>query len=298
MPLSTDHPAPRTLGALIEDRLGSLAAITVGSDLAEAILAGTHEITLNPEQLDDPLGTDRHAEWQTDDAFTALKESIQQNGQDMPIRVWPTDPAWRPDPLAPLDTAGTRFQIVAGRRRTAACAVLGRTVRAVIAPRSKSASPDETRFEMLCQRFRENDARENLSPFERLTSIAELFETRAAIEGETLNAATFAKSLGIAQSAVSRAKSLARNRAAIEAICETPHALSYRGIESAIARIERRSPKKDVGIKTRHEANGRTVKSSLAAAKLTITAPNVTLDATALESLTRTIAAIIPAKQK
>ena len=294
MSLSSNNTAPRTLGALIEDRLGSLADVTVGTDLAQAILDGTHEITLDPKQLNDPLGTDRHTNWQADDSFAALKDSIEQNGQDMPIRVWPTDPAWRPDPLAPLNPKNTPFQIVAGRRRTAACAALGLKVRAVIAPRTKGASANETRFDMLCQRFRENDARENLSPFERLTSIAALFEARTAIEGDTLSAAHFAKSLGIPQSAVSRARSLVKNRTAIEAACKTPHSQSYRGIESLIARVEGRGTEKVTAVKVSHKANGRTLKATLASGKLTITAPKVALDTPALDSLTQTIAAIIP----
>lgn len=295
------HPtdtAPHTLGQIIDDRLGSGASVTLAPDLSAAILAGTHEISLDPAQLDDPLGSDRSDDWQDGKAFAALKNSIARDGQDMPIRVWPADPAWRPNPAAPLDTGPARFQIVAGRRRTAACALLGIKIRVVIAPRKTDASDEEATFDMLCQRFRENDARENLSPFERLTSVAELFEARSAIEGDALNGLKFAKSIGIAPSTLSRARALARHRTAITATCDAPTALSYRGIETIIAKIEGRTKqRKSKSLESTRGANGRNVTATLTDRKLTIAAHGVAVDHATLHRITERIAQIIPASR-
>ena len=52
---------------------------------------------------------------------------------------------------------------------------LGLKLRAILAP-SNFRNAEDSRFEMLFLRFRENEERENLSAFERLLSIGEMYE--------------------------------------------------------------------------------------------------------------------------
>jgi ParB family chromosome partitioning protein len=77
------------------------ALVTSRKKLAEDILLGRHELKLMPEQVSDPLGTDRRGDWKRQEAYQSLVDSIAANGQDTPILVWPMDPTWQPDPLEP-----------------------------------------------------------------------------------------------------------------------------------------------------------------------------------------------------
>ena len=133
--------------------------------LSDGILNGTVAIELNPDQVDDPTGSDRQDGWQDEPEFKALVDNIARRGQTQAIRVRPVDPAWRPDADAPLETA-QRFIIQSGRRRLAACQKLGRTVMAVIATVEGEAALAD-----LEERFHENTMRKNLSGFEELLSV-------------------------------------------------------------------------------------------------------------------------------
>ena len=133
--------------------------------LSDGILNGTVAIELNPDQVDDPTGSDRQDGWQDEPEFKALVENIARRGQTQAIRVRPVNPAWQPDPDAPLETE-QRFIIQSGRRRLAACQKLGRTVMAVIATVEGEAALAD-----LEERFHENTMRKNLSGFEELLSV-------------------------------------------------------------------------------------------------------------------------------
>ena len=63
------------------------------AELCSDILNGRHEISLSPDQISDPMGTDRRQDWMSQEAFRSLVNSIASNGQDTPILVWPEDPA-------------------------------------------------------------------------------------------------------------------------------------------------------------------------------------------------------------
>ena len=48
--------------------------------IVDRILAGRHELRIDPSQIIDVIGTDRREDWRDQEAFTALKESIAKNG--------------------------------------------------------------------------------------------------------------------------------------------------------------------------------------------------------------------------
>ena len=133
--------------------------------LSDGILNGTVSIELLPAQIEDPTGSDRRAGWQEEPEFKALVDNIARRGQTQAIRVRPVDPEWTPDAEHPLDSAD-RFIIQSGRRRLAACQVLGRKVTAVIATVEGQAALAD-----LEERFHENTMRQNLSGFEELLSV-------------------------------------------------------------------------------------------------------------------------------
>ncbi|MFN3614335.1 MAG: hypothetical protein ACK4WC_07230, partial [Rubrimonas sp.] len=85
------------------------------------------------------------------------------------IRVRPADPAWTPDPRAPLQTAPARFVVQSGRRRLAALRRLGRPALALV-----STPEGEAEIDDLEERFLENTVRKSLTPFEELLSIGVL----------------------------------------------------------------------------------------------------------------------------
>ena len=69
----------------------------------------------------------------------------------------------------------------------------GVPLRAILAP-PDARNAENSKFEMLFLRFRENEERENLSPFERLVSIGEMYETLASGE-ENLTAVALPRKL-------------------------------------------------------------------------------------------------------
>ena len=110
-------------------------------------------VRLDPGLIDEPLPPDRDPRAFADAAFEALKASIAERGQDVPITVRPK---------------GERFELAAGRRRLAACRALGRPVLARILPLDDEA--------MLALQYRENAERADVSPYERSRWLATLAE--------------------------------------------------------------------------------------------------------------------------
>lgn len=213
------------------------ALVTSRKKLAEDILLGRHELKLMPEQVSDPLGTDRRGDWKRQEAYQSLVDSIAANGQDTPILVWPMDPTWQPDPLEPTKVDDVKFIMLTGRRRHAAAAQLGLPLRAILAPQDKRAG-EEAGFEMLFLRFRENEERENLSAFERLVSIGELYESLAAtqVDGK-LTATAFADRIGVHESLVSRARSVFKVRDQFLNAFKNAYDMSFRDIQSALSQL-------------------------------------------------------------
>ncbi|MEI4494566.1 ParB N-terminal domain-containing protein [Mameliella alba] len=207
------------------------------AELCSDILNGRHEISLSPDQISDPMGTDRRQDWMSQDAFRSLVSSIASNGQDTPILVWPEDPDWQPDPLEPSNVTGVPFVMLTGRRRLAAASELGLPLRAILAsPDARNA--ENSKFEMLFLRFRENEERENLSPFERLVSIGEMYETLASGE-DKLTAVAFAKKIGVHESLVSRARSVFAAQDQILNAFKNVYDMSFRDLQGALASLER-----------------------------------------------------------
>ena len=272
-------------------------------DIVEAVLAGKRELSLTPDQIADPLGSDRRPDWEDTDAFVALKDSIDGNGQDVPVQVWPADSSWQPDPRDPLDASGQQFHLLSGRRRRAACAALGKSVRAVIMPPPAGASEAESRFAMMFHRFRENEAREDLSPFERLLSIGEIYEALAETETTPPTAVAFAERIGVHESLVSRARAVLRHRDAILNTFKTPYDMSFRALQDALAQIDakgkKKPPKKPKPAKpltATFENNAAKLKAKYAGGKLTIDTNGAELDAKALSVLLGKIAPMLKTK--
>jgi len=205
------------------------------ADMVARILDGRAELSLDAERIEDPLGSDRRPDWRKQDEFKALKASIAANGQDMPVQVAPIDPGWQPDPRKPHDTGEARFALLAGRRRLAALQELGLPVRAVLIPVEGEGAARHAA--MLTRRWRENAERADLSPFERLLAIGEMFDAaKAADDGET--AAAFGAQIGVSESVVSRARAVAGRRDDIIAAVPDPYALSNTALYTLLPRLD------------------------------------------------------------
>ncbi|MGR3455523.1 MULTISPECIES: ParB N-terminal domain-containing protein [Pseudooceanicola] len=271
----------------------SQAAVEQGrAQLAEDILNGRHEISLAPDQVEDPIGSDRRDDWMEREAFQALLASIEANGQDTPIMVWPEDPDWRPDPLNPAAVEGVRFIMLTGRRRHAAARKLGLNLRAILAPPEKR-SAGNTQFEMLFLRFRENEERENLSAFERLLAIGEMYETLRDA-GERITAVAFASRLGVHESVVSRARAVFAAQDELLNTFKNVYEMSFGDLQKAMASLEskpkkpaKRAPPKLVA---KRKIGSRNLSLISANGTLSIKAASVPLSQQKLEELSDLIA--------
>lgn len=301
-PTDDDAPAPEAPAAMLRGagsawKAGALAqsqaAVEQGrAQLAADILAGRHELRLDPDQIKDPLGTDRRADWMDQEAFAALVASIEANGQDTPILVWPEDPSWTPDPLDPTAVDGVPFLMLTGRRRHAAARQLGLTLRAILAPADGRMSED-AKFNMLFLRFRENEARENLSPFERLLSIGEMYEALKSADRK-LTAVAFATRIGVHESLVSRARAVFAGRDQILNGFKNAYEMSFRDLQTALSSLEtkpkRPAKKAAPKLSAKRKIGNRNLALSHANGTLSIKAAGLSVDQDALEELSDLIA--------
>jgi ParB family chromosome partitioning protein len=125
----------RTLGQFQHD-------MQVAKDL---VASGARVVELEPADITESMLRDRI---EIDpDSQTALVESIQRNGQQVPILV------------RQLTQSPVRYQVAFGHRRLAACRTLGRKVLAVVRPLT-----DE---QLLIAQGQENSSRRDLSYIER-----------------------------------------------------------------------------------------------------------------------------------
>jgi len=140
------------------------------------ILDGTIPVHVSVDQITDVVGTDRIMDSpDSDDAtdsYASLVENIRKRGLRVPIRIRPTDPAWRPKKENPKDLGEQTFALQSGRRRLAACRDLGIEPTAFL-----SFGKDDAATEDLQERFFENAARKNLSLIEKLYSIGLIAES-------------------------------------------------------------------------------------------------------------------------
>lgn len=263
------------------------------------ILQGKHELELDPTQIKDEIGTDRRDDWIDQDAFNSLLESIEQNGQDTPIQIWPVDPNWQPDPLDPENCAGVPFFLITGRRRHAIAQKLGRPVRAILASLEKRGVSDD-QFEMLFMRFRENEERENLGAFERLLSVGQMFDRyEAANPDKKVTAVSFASIIGVHESHVSRGKAVFKARDEILHACKNVYALSHRELEKVVSDLIKGPVKKAKGTAKAKKLTiirkfGREKLSvSSQGGKLSVSAAGIDLDKHSLAGLGDVIAAYL-----
>lgn len=267
--------------------------------MVDDILNGHHELSIASSMVIDRLGSDRRVDWSSQEAFLTLKNSIEANGQDTPIQVWPSDPNWKPDPLNPENVEGVQFDLITGRRRHAIAELLGRPLRAVLASPEKRGSEDE-KFELLFMRFRENEERENLGPFERLLSIGEMFENlKASNTSGNLTAVSFAKRIGVHESIVSRGRAVFKDRKQILNKFKNAYDLSFPDLQKAVSSLTeptttkaKASAKPKKVIVTR-AVGSRKLSMSSQGGKLSVSAAGLDLDKQGLEGLGDVIAAYL-----
>lgn len=270
--------------------------------IASDILHGRHEVELVADQIKDDIGSDRRNDWMDQAAFKSLFDSIEKNGQDTPIQVWPADPNWKPDPLDPENISGVPFFLITGRRRSAIAAKLGRPLRAILAAPDKRGQLDE-QFEMLFMRFRENEERENLGAFERLLSIGEMFEQFQAVAQETkVTAVSFADRIGVHESLVSRGKAIYKARDEILHTCKNVYELTFRQLEQEVSKLSEAPSKKSIKpskpkkILVTRKMGSRNLSVSSQGGKLSVSATGLDLDKHTLEELSEMIAAFLEGK--
>lgn len=269
------------------------------AEVVQNILEGCHVLELSAEQVTDEIGTDRRDDWMDQEAFRSLFESIQQNGQDTPIQVWPVDPNWTPDDLDPENVKGTDFYLITGRRRHAIARQLDRPVKAVLASRAKRGASDD-QFEMLFMRFRENEERENLGAFERLLSVGEMFDRyTTAKPDEKITAVAFAKKIGVHESHVSRGKAVLNARDEILHVCKNVYSLSHRELEKVVASLSEKparkekktqKPQKLVVVRT---IAGQKLSVAAQGGRLSVSTAGMDLDKKSLEGLSDVIASYL-----
>jgi ParB family chromosome partitioning protein len=295
---------PRIGGAGSAWKAGALeqnkAALGVARQkMADDILNGHHELSLSPAGVVDRLGTDRRGDWQSQEAFQSLRDSIEANGQDTPIQVWPSDPSWTPDALDPENVEGVQFDLITGRRRHAIAILLNRPLRAVLASPEKRGSEHED-FELLFMRFRENEERENLGPFERLLSIGEMFENLKSSSGSgSVTAVSFAKRIGVHESIISRGRSVFRDRELILNKFKNAYDLSFPDLQKAVSSLsdakvtKGKVPEKTKKVTVTRSVGSRKLSMSSQGGKLSVSAAGLNLDKQSLEGLGDVIAAYL-----
>lgn len=280
---------------------GAVAQAQAGLDdarekLAADILAGSHVVEIDPDLLSDPIGSDRRDDWKEQDDFLSFVESIRENGQDMPVLVWPEDPNWRPDEIQPENLERVQFLLLAGRRRCEAARKLGCPVRAVIASQVGRGSAEAT-FNMLVLRFRENDEREDLSAFERLLSIGQMYDELAATSDTKIKAKDFADRIGVHESIVSRARAVYKSKSEILNAFKNAYEMSFQELQRSLASL---SEPKVVGnrpkakkILVKRKVGARNLSVSSQAGRLSVSATGLKLDKQALEGLGDLIASYL-----
>lgn len=171
-------------------------------DLRRQIESGALVIEVDPTLIDPSPVTDRFKD-QDDASFEALKASIQQRGQEIPILV-------REHPTTP-----GRYQSAYGHRRVRAARELGKPVRAIV-----RALSDE---DLVVAQGVENSAREDLSFIERAVFAMHLedagYERSIVQEALSIDRAEASKLLSVARSvpadlidAIGRAPKVGRGR--------------------------------------------------------------------------------------
>ena len=242
---TVDETALEDVGA--EPRKGSMGGMWAGSamnmlkqriddahgSLMDGVKAGTVVIKLDPDQIEDSVGSDRVTAWEQDEDFATLVANIKRRGQKQPIRVRPKSKDWEPDPSNPLITKD-KFYIQSGRRRLAACAKIGIQVEAVIATEDGDLALAD-----LEERFHENTMRKALNGFEELISIGLL-----AASLQELTQMEISERLGVAQGDVSLGMACLEHRNAILANVDVANT-AKREYRKILPKLKRGEPLKE-----------------------------------------------------
>jgi len=210
---------------------------------ADDIAKGDQTISLKPAQVRDLVGTDRRADWQDQEDYLELRDSIEKYGQDVPIEVCPLDAGWQPAASDPTNVEGVEFELITGRRRRAVAEDLGIDLRAVMLP--KEDQDQHHKWQVLLRRYRENNHRSNLSPLEKMLSVGEMYAAWSRTSDQS-SIRQFAGLIGIDASFVSRSNRLSKHEKALKAAFPDPYKLGYRELESWITGLsnDATSPKR------------------------------------------------------
>ncbi len=194
---------PRVSSGSVRSLRNSFSGVELENDhLRRQIESGALVIEVDPTLIDPSPVTDRFKD-QDDASFEALKASIQQRGQEIPILI-------RDHPTAP-----GRYQSAYGHRRVRAARELGRPVRAVLRKLSDQ--------DLVVAQGVENSAREDLSFIERAVFAMHLedagHERSIVQEALSIDRAEASKLLSVARSipsdlieAIGRAPKVGRGR--------------------------------------------------------------------------------------
>ncbi|SEB06340.1 ParB/RepB/Spo0J family partition protein [Rubrimonas cliftonensis] len=218
---------------------GRTAVTAVGRELqrlqarqAEDLASGALPIRIQADRIIDEIGSDRIA-GVADVDLASLAENIQRRGLRVPIRVRPVDPNWRPDPADPYATGEMMFVLQSGRRRLAACQMIGVAPLAFLSLSADGAP----RLDDLTERFFENVQRRDLTTFEKLFSVGMIAD---AIGADTQG--QVAEILGCDKSLVSRGVAVFTHREALEARGVDLVKATLRDIDAALTALRKAQP--------------------------------------------------------
>jgi ParB family chromosome partitioning protein len=184
--LSADNNSPehrRVAAGAVRSMKETFSDIERENEILRARIAGgEHVVEIDPGLIDPSPFADRFSQ-DDDPSFEALKQSIAERGQEIPILV-------RAHSVVP-----GRYQTAFGHRRIRAARVLGRSVRAIV----RALSDDE----LIIAQGVENSAREDLSFIERA-----VFALRLEAAGR--NRAVIQQALAIDRAETSKLISVAK----------------------------------------------------------------------------------------
>ncbi|MDO9713832.1 ParB/RepB/Spo0J family partition protein [Paracraurococcus lichenis] len=170
---------------------------------------------IDPERIEDNLPGDRFDFAYAEADLAELAADIEKRRQDSPILV-------RPKSGFPF---GERFEIAAGKRRLAACRLLGIPVLARVRDLNDEA--------MLAARFGENHHRRDLSPFERAQYYAGSLERTGLTVGE------LASIYGVGRTVIQHHLALMRIPRPVIRAFRDPAAVSHRAAKRLLDALEK-----------------------------------------------------------
>ncbi|SFF14586.1 chromosome partitioning protein, ParB family [Sulfitobacter brevis] len=242
-------PAGGTIEFLVENL--SEEAEMLRANAVRGVLEGRVALELDPHQLIDEVDTDRLDALGGAKDFDSLVQNIKERGQRQPIRVRPADANWKPNAENPTLTTDT-FVVQSGRRRLAACRMLGIKVLALV---STNSTTENLTVEDLVERFTENTVRANLTPWEQMLSIGEIASSFPAKTTQ----AYIAEQIGVNRSAVNQGSKCYKNKADLEALSKDIAEASVEEIRRLISLLEKDAEKTPARIKMSRRANHVTV---------------------------------------